>query len=617
MATAKRTMHRFSIYTLQERLEDLLSEITNRAFPELLRETHQKLANAEKELKELGTPRQTAREQQQYLASIASKFQILVRATLNTDCSAHPAFNKNDLRLVTAAVNITDQFRTDFDNFGRTYLFESETKVEAPGIPELDRIIVVYWDIKSPKEGIMEWIGAVHQRSCGLDLGSLDHGVLLSVFRVILEALKIVCADTQVLQDVSSTILGDLCAKYLGGIDQATLLVNVERQLKPYTLNHYFNHNHQRSHSARITETLRPKAGLQMPREGYSNLLAIYLNDIADAVTNKSNTAHDTETIHDTLEAYYKVACKHFVDNVFSQAVDCKLLSGPENPLRLFSEQWVLCCTDRAAIQLELMDCNVPFPTVEHSQNAEWKLSTNASSPNKTASTNSKEITEVKRESLGNDVVRNQPSDKNFFLKRMVDQHPRVDVLIQIGEAKLHAGAKETEVDYAIWEVNQDLNIYRQDGPVVKTLQSVSSVEYSCKGRPVYKVKHNFSHTTCGFIGSRGDCSELHIHKVAVSRTSFTPQRDVNKIDFLYHVKWTKRVKRLAKEIGINLRTIYNGRKKKATAEDVGNWRSGHVEMKLSVHIVYTFFAMFSIKTNKGGATLKQLYQLRSYLELD
>ncbi|KAK2005461.1 hypothetical protein LZ32DRAFT_176076 [Colletotrichum eremochloae] len=101
----------------------------------------------------------------------------------------------------------------------------------------------------------MEWIAAIH---C--------HGVLASVFReqsakwekiakqylskiillvhrFILAALEIVCADTQVLQNVSSAILDDLCAKYEGSINQETLLVNVERQLKQYTLNHYFNHN--------------------------------------------------------------------------------------------------------------------------------------------------------------------------------------------------------------------------------------------------------------------------------------------------------------------------------------------------------------------------------------
>ncbi|KAK1996874.1 dynamin family protein [Colletotrichum falcatum] len=377
--------------SLRERLEELLGEITDRAFPELRSETRQKLAGAEKRLKDLGAPRQTEREQQQYLVGIAGRFQALVRAALDADYSAHSAFDSSALRLITTVVNTTEQFNTDFDKFSRTYLFESETQapvevadapspesgddgsitrldtfdIPTPGaFPDLDSILVTDWSVDPPKQGIMEWIAAVHRRSRGLDLGSLGHGVLPSVFReqsakwekmtrqylsrvilvvhrFVLAALEVVCADAQVLQSVSAAILDDLCAKYQGGIDQATLLVDVERRLKPYTLNHYFNHNRQRSYGSRIMETLRPKARLESSN-GWSSLV-VNLSDVPDAVTDKSNAAHATETIHDTLEAYYKVAYKRFVDNVFSQAVDYKLLAGPESPLRLFSEQWVLC----------------------------------------------------------------------------------------------------------------------------------------------------------------------------------------------------------------------------------------------------------------------------------
>ncbi|KZL84763.1 dynamin family protein [Colletotrichum incanum] len=176
--------------------------------PGLLLETRQKLANAEKKMKDLGAPRQTEHEQQQYLDDIASNFQILVRAALNADYSAHPAFNSNELRLITAVFNTTEQFSTDFYNFGRKSLFESETKI-APPVPggvitlaspvfyddeeeqeekteedgdsslqldtfdistpgaflELERIIVMDWGIELPKKGIMKWIEAVHQRS--------------------------------------------------------------------------------------------------------------------------------------------------------------------------------------------------------------------------------------------------------------------------------------------------------------------------------------------------------------------------------------------------------------------------------------------------------------------
>ncbi|EGY20897.1 uncharacterized protein VDAG_02421 [Verticillium dahliae VdLs.17] len=294
------------------------------------------------------------------------RVQVLVRAALDADYSAHSAFDRNELRLITAVVNTTEQFNIEFDQFARTFLFESEVTAAVPvevgtpvspvfpseetcdddengiqefevfdipdpkAFPDLGSIILIDWVIERPKKGIMKWIETVYQRSRGLDLGSLGHGILPSVFReqsakwemiskqylskiillvhrFIMVALEVVCRDAHVLQDITSAIISDLCIKYEGGMDQATFLVDVERQLKP----------------------------------SFDNLI-INLRDVAEAVRNKSNAAHAKETIHDTLEAYYKVAYKRFVDNIFSQVVDHKLLSGPESPLRLFSEQWVL-----------------------------------------------------------------------------------------------------------------------------------------------------------------------------------------------------------------------------------------------------------------------------------
>ncbi|ROT42142.1 interferon-induced GTP-binding protein mx2 [Sodiomyces alkalinus F11] len=382
---------RVGIASLRERLGDLLGEITDRAFPKLRTETRDRLANAEKKLKDLGTPRQTEREQQQYLVGIASQFQAIVRAALDADYSAHPAFSRDELRLITAVINTTEQFNVNFQNFARTYHFESKTGIateeeedeedtkddddgilhlDMPGIPDpgdfpdLDRIIVTDWAVQSPKTGIMKWIDTVYHRSRGLDLGTFGHGILSTAFReqsakwemmtkqylslvilvvhrFVLAALEVVCVDTQVLQDLSSTVLGDLGAKYETCMNQAILLVHIERQLKPYTLNHYFNVNQQKSHGVRIKQTLQSKARREYPGDE-KRPLVVKLGDVEDAITNKSNAEHAKETIHDILEAYYKVAYKRFVDNVFSQAVDYKLLSGPESPLRLFSEQWVL-----------------------------------------------------------------------------------------------------------------------------------------------------------------------------------------------------------------------------------------------------------------------------------
>lgn len=160
--------------------------------------------------------------------------------------------------------------------------------------------------------------------------------IILLVHRFILQALEAVCGDKQVLQDLTSALAGDLGDRYKSGMAQAVLLVDIERQLKPYTLNHYFNHNQQKNNGKRLKQMLRSKA-----RSDHGKL-SIDLDDVAGAATNKSNVAHATETIHDILEAYYKVAYKRFVDNIFNQAVHYQLLSGPESPLQLFSEQWVL-----------------------------------------------------------------------------------------------------------------------------------------------------------------------------------------------------------------------------------------------------------------------------------
>ena len=54
-----------------------------------------------------------------------------------------------------------------------------------------------------------------------------------------------------------------------------------------------------------------------------------------------SNTKHTIHEIHDILQSYYKVARKRFVDNICMQAADFHLVNGPENPLKLFSPQFV------------------------------------------------------------------------------------------------------------------------------------------------------------------------------------------------------------------------------------------------------------------------------------
>lgn len=49
----------------------------------------------------------------------------------------------------------------------------------------------------------------------------------------------------------------------------------------------------------------------------------------------------NVESLNDTLQAYYKVARKRFVDTVCKQAGDYFLLFAPDSPLNIFTPSFV------------------------------------------------------------------------------------------------------------------------------------------------------------------------------------------------------------------------------------------------------------------------------------
>ncbi|KAK0609767.1 putative dynamin [Bombardia bombarda] len=383
---------RLGVAALKSRLQDLLDHITDRAFPQLRLETRQMLADSQKDYSALGEPRQKEREQQKYLVAMAGKFQALVRAALAADYSAHKALEDDKLRIITQVVNLTEDFNKDFLQNSHAYSFitskveeEHVAKVEwipdpvfsidledleaeLEMFPELNNITTldVCTNDDFPDCNIMDWIESMYRRSRGVELGAFGPGLLSAAFReqsvkwgpltrrylseiilvihrFILRALDVVCTDTKVREELASTIMDRLLARYEDGMRQADFLVAVERDKRPYTLNHYFNSNLQGARGLRIAKALKSHSRL-LYGEGAKY---VELQKVQEAVTNKSNTQHTKEDIHDILQAYYKVASKRFVDNVYHQAVDHCLLSGPMSPLALFSEQWVLELEDK------------------------------------------------------------------------------------------------------------------------------------------------------------------------------------------------------------------------------------------------------------------------------
>lgn len=123
---------RVGIIALKARLQELLGHLTDREFPALRNEARNKLTEAQKELATLGGSRATERQQQQYLVSMAGKFQRLVRAASNADYSAHKAFDDNDeLRLITAVINETDRFSSEFLRLSHTHHFQTASSTQS------------------------------------------------------------------------------------------------------------------------------------------------------------------------------------------------------------------------------------------------------------------------------------------------------------------------------------------------------------------------------------------------------------------------------------------------------------------------------------------------------
>ncbi|KAK0660869.1 P-loop containing nucleoside triphosphate hydrolase protein [Cercophora samala] len=380
---------RVGVRALRSRLQELLGEITDQAFPIIRTELRDMLMKSQADLDALGASRKTPQEQRQYMAGIAAKFQHLMRAALDADYSRDKAFDDGDLRLVTRIVNFTEWFEYTFRNSSQTYSFvkqkgvdedvdmESEppkgsdfTTLNAPEYTELKQLVVEDLTTNPPMNGIMDWIDDISRNFRGITLGTVTPSMLSSAFRgqsvkweiitkqymslvivavhrFIDKGLVTVCKCPIVRQRVGATIVTQLLTAYTSAMKQAMLLVEIETQRKPYTINHYFNDNMQKLRGSKMMDQLTPHAQRIEMTANNEVTQFVRLDKIPSVAENKSNAQYAREEIHDILKAYYTVAAKRFVDYVYFLAVDHCLLSGPDSPLLLFSEQWVLGLDDK------------------------------------------------------------------------------------------------------------------------------------------------------------------------------------------------------------------------------------------------------------------------------
>ncbi|KAM0668172.1 hypothetical protein ACQRIT_000664 [Beauveria bassiana] len=375
---------RLGVVALRQRLQHLLGDLTDKAFPKLRSQTRKLLRETREQLANLGHSRQTMREQQLFLVSIASEFQRLVRAAVNADYSSSPVFDDDRFRLITNVLNATDDFKSDFTVYAHTYEFlpsseeasEEESTTSEPRddherkpfelFPDLDGVIVRDRIEDVPKEGIMEWLKHSYYRSRGSQLIPLNpmlfSGVLREqtsgwtaqtvyyVSRVIytihdffVGALEAVCSDKRAREELLSQILEQTLARYAACLQQAKFLVNVEREAHPCTLNSIFRSKLAELQSMQMEEKLTGKTkNLNLYYTEDKSEEVITMDDVLATLRDKDRGKYVAEDIHDVLKSYYEVARDRFIDTVYLQVVTHNLVSGGESPLMLFSERWVL-----------------------------------------------------------------------------------------------------------------------------------------------------------------------------------------------------------------------------------------------------------------------------------
>lgn len=381
--------------SLRTRLRELSEQLTRREFPMIRKQVKAEQEATQKKLDGLGQSRKDDREQRIYLSAIARKFQDTVETALDGRYSDEAGFEKNTMRLITHIVNLSDDFHDDFSRFSQLHEFEvtgDATPATNPGdsqeetttqdvcyeavkavledidldsYPELDGIVSMDGSPECPDGDTMEWIHAMYMESRNMDLGTFGSNVfamafkkqstkwgemtrsylskaILIVHRFIADALEMTCPDTRVKELVWSEIVDKILDRYKAAMDQAMLLVHIEREKRPYTLNKDFSERLQLAQGGRTAALMKAAGANKVSSFGLQNEIAMTPGMIKAASANQSNVERINQEIHDKLHAYYDLALCRFVDNVFQQSVDYCLLTGPSTPLAVFDQDWVI-----------------------------------------------------------------------------------------------------------------------------------------------------------------------------------------------------------------------------------------------------------------------------------
>lgn len=253
---------RVGIPALQNRLRELLVDITRREFPKVKQEVDRRLTEREQQLKALGPARETDEQQRTFLLDLATNVQEITSQALDAYYNRNSLFkSKPFLRLATRISELNVAFSDDVANKGHTFQFnnsdrlvmnppaveppfpamsadallEEEEEALSEGEPsssspteesriheeqiisELADVIHPQWSCPDPiDEDIFKWIETEYNASRGFEIGTFDPCLLPIMFQEQSEkwdglALNYISDVIRLVHRFTSELLSALC----------------------------------------------------------------------------------------------------------------------------------------------------------------------------------------------------------------------------------------------------------------------------------------------------------------------------------------------------------------------------------------------------------------------
>lgn len=357
--------------------------MTKASFRAVTLEVRQKIQAGEKVLQDLGQSREGSIEQRIYLTRIASSFHTMAAKAIDGHYMRDACFKNAEFRLATIIMKLNDQFSQQMFDHGCNWRFDYNDSQDSDrgkigekvndnqhstylqmefipeGYSELLHIISVEPAPPGEHGSLMDYISDMYENTKVFEVGTVNPSLLPMLFeeqtrlwpfialrnvaktiqqvhQFVLELLKHTCSDSCIFQSIWSRIVPQLLEGYKKAMNQAKVLVELERNGRMITMNHYFADSVKARRDSRTRQRLMKMQSWTTEDEKKEPLLR--LEDSVKAFI--SNGDHSVQDIHDHLAAYYKVARKRFVDNVCLQAINYCLISAPSGPLELFSPEF-------------------------------------------------------------------------------------------------------------------------------------------------------------------------------------------------------------------------------------------------------------------------------------